>query len=103
MGVGLSAYCAAKAGVKHLTKVLAAEWVEHNIRVNSISPGYITTQVTAFILDTPTILERENSLTPMGRQGRAEEMAGGAVYLASDAASFTTGHDLVMDGGHTVW
>jgi NAD(P)-dependent dehydrogenase (short-subunit alcohol dehydrogenase family) len=103
MGVGLAAYCAAKAGVIQLTKALAAEWVEYDIRVNSISPGYITTPITEFILDSPEILEQENSLTPMHRQGEAEEMVGGVLYLASDASSFTTGHDLVMDGGHTIW
>jgi sorbose reductase len=103
MGVGLAAYCTAKAGVKHLTKALAVEWVEHNIYVNSISPGYITTPITEFILDSPEILAQENSLTPMHRQGKAEEMVGGVLYLASDASSFTTGHDLIMDGGHTVW
>lgn len=103
MGVGMAGYCAAKAGVKQLTKALAVEWAQHNIRVNSISPGFITTSTTAFILNYPELLEQENRLTPMQRQGRAEEMVGGVVYLASDAASFTTGHDLVMDGGFTVW
>jgi D-arabinitol 2-dehydrogenase len=86
-----------------MTKALAIEWAEHNVYVNSISPGYITTPITEFILDTPDVLHQENSLTPMHRQGQAEEMAGGVVYLASDASSFTTGHDLVMDGGYSVW
>jgi NAD(P)-dependent dehydrogenase (short-subunit alcohol dehydrogenase family) len=103
MGVGMAGYCAAKAGVKQLTKALATEWAEHNIRVNSISPGFITTSTTTFILDYPELLEQENSLTPMQRQGLAEEMVGGVIYLASDASSFTTGHDLVMDGGFTAW
>jgi len=103
MGVGLAAYCAAKAGVRQLTKALALEWVPHNIYVNSISPGYITTPITEFILDSPDILAQENSLTPMHRQGQAEEMVGGVLYLVSDASSFTTGQDLIMDGGHTVW
>jgi NAD(P)-dependent dehydrogenase (short-subunit alcohol dehydrogenase family) len=103
LGVGMAGYCAAKAGVKHLTQALAVEWVEHGIRVNSISPGYITTSTTAFILDSPELLQQENGLTPMQRQGRADEMVGGVIYLASDASSFTTGHDLVMDGGLTTW
>jgi gluconate 5-dehydrogenase len=103
MGVGLAAYCAAKAGVRQLTKALALEWAQHNVYVNSISPGYITTPITAFILDSPEILAQENSLTPMHRQGQAEEMVGGVLYFASDASSFTTGQDLIMDGGHTIW
>lgn len=103
LGVGLAGYSTAKAGVKHLTKALAVEWAEHNIRVNSISPGYTTTAATQFILDDPPLLEQENSLTPMKRQGEVDEIVGGVLYLASDASSFTTGHDLVMDGGHTLW
>lgn len=102
-GMHSISYCAAKAGVKHLTKVLAAELIQHNIYVNSISPGYIITPMTQIIQDTPDFLEKENSTTPIHRQGRAEEMAGGVLYLVSDASSFTTGHDLVMDGGHTIW
>jgi NAD(P)-dependent dehydrogenase (short-subunit alcohol dehydrogenase family) len=97
------AYCTAKAGVRHLTKVLAAELIQHNIYVNSISPGYIITPMTQIVQETPEFLEKENSTTPIHRQGRAAEMAGGVLYLVSEASSFTTGHDLVMDGGHTIW
>jgi NAD(P)-dependent dehydrogenase (short-subunit alcohol dehydrogenase family) len=97
------AYCSAKAGVKHLTKVLAAELIQHNIYVNCISPGYIITPMTRIIQETPDFLEKENSTTPIHRQGRAEEMAGGVLYLVSEASTYTTGHDLVMDGGHTIW
>jgi len=97
------AYCTAKAGVKHLTKVLAAELIQHNIYVNSISPGYIITPMTQIIQETPEFLEKENSTTPIHRQGKADEMAGGVLYLVSEASSYTTGHDLIMDGGHTIW
>ncbi|MCX5908009.1 MAG: SDR family oxidoreductase, partial [Deltaproteobacteria bacterium] len=100
---GLVAYCTAKAGVKHLTKALAMEWVKYGVYVNSISPGYIVTPMTQIVQDTPELLRQENETTPMHRQGRAEEMVGGVLYLASDASSFTTGLDLIMDGGHTVW
>jgi len=89
--------------VKQLTKALAAELIQHNIYVNSISPGYIITPMTQIIQDTPEYLEMENRTTPIHRQGEAEEMAGGVLYLVSDASSYTTGHDLLMDGGHTVW
>jgi NAD(P)-dependent dehydrogenase (short-subunit alcohol dehydrogenase family) len=101
--VGLVAYCTAKAGVKHLTKSLAMEWVQHNICVNSISPGYIITPMTQFVQDNPDILAHENMTTPMHRQATPEEMVGGVLYLVSNSASFTTGCDLIMDGGHTVW
>jgi NAD(P)-dependent dehydrogenase (short-subunit alcohol dehydrogenase family) len=103
MRVGLVAYCTAKAGVKHLTKALAMEWVQHGVYVNSISPGYVITPMTQIVQETPRLLRQQNATTPMHRQGKAEEMVGGVLYLASDASSFTTGHDLVMDGGHTVW
>jgi len=102
-GISVSAYCAAKAGVRHLTKALAMEWVEHNIYVNCISPGPVTTPGTQALRDVPELLEHENMTIPMHRQGGAEEMVGGVLYLASDASSFTTGQDLVMDGGYTVW
>ena len=100
---GMVAYCTAKAGVKHLSKALAMEWVQYNICVNSISPGYIITPMTQFVVDNPDIMAHENLTTPMHRQGQPDEMAGGVLYLVSDAASFTTGCDLIMDGGHTVW
>lgn len=103
IGAGFVAYCTSKAGVKHLTKGLAMEWVQHNITVNSISPGYIVTPLTRFVQDDAALLEQENLTTPMHRQGMPEEMVGGVLFLASDASSFTTGTDLIMDGGHTVW
>jgi NAD(P)-dependent dehydrogenase (short-subunit alcohol dehydrogenase family) len=102
-GVGHIAYCTAKAGVKHLTKALAVELIQHNVYVNSISPGYVVTPMTQVIQATPVFLEKENGTTPFHRQGLADEMAGGVLYLVSDASTYTTGHDLVMDGGHTIW
>jgi sorbose reductase len=98
------AYASAKAGVRQLTRALAARFAEHyNITVNSISPGFVVTPMTKFVQDDPVMLEQENLLTPMHRQGLPEELVGGVLYLASDASSYTTGHDLVMDGGFTVW
>jgi NAD(P)-dependent dehydrogenase (short-subunit alcohol dehydrogenase family) len=102
-GVGLVSYCVSKAAVKHLTKGLAMEWAEFNIQVNSISPGYIVTPLTQFVQENKELLELENLTTPMHRQGLPEELVGGVLFLASDASSFTTGTDLIMDGGHTVW
>ncbi len=103
VSIDVIAYTVAKAGVKHLTKALAMKWVEHNIYVNSISPGYVITPMTQAVQENPELLACRNLTTPMHRQAKAEEMVGGVIYLASDASSFTTGFDLIMDGGHTVW
>jgi len=94
------AYCVAKAGVVSLTKCLAAEWAQHRIRVNAICPGYTQTalvaaQIEQGQLDGAALCAK----TPMHRFGRPEEMAEAALYLASDAAAFVTGHALVSDGG----
>lgn len=102
-GSGFVSYCTSKAGVKHLTKALAMEWVDYNITVNSISPGYVITPMTLPFHDDEFLLDFENKTTPMHRQASAEEMVGGVLFLVSDASSFTTGADLIMDGGHTVW
>jgi NAD(P)-dependent dehydrogenase (short-subunit alcohol dehydrogenase family) len=95
-------YFASKAGVKHLTKALAVEWAGHNICVNSVSPGFILTPMTDAV-DAPELLAQEILLAPMHRPGEAEELVGAVLYLASDASSFTTGADLIVDGGHTIW
>ena len=103
-GISMIAYSAAKAGIKHLTKALAAELIQHNIYVNSISPGYIETPMTQQMKHgSPEFLNIMESTTPIHRMGKVEEMAGGILYLVSEASTFTTGHDLVMDGGHTIW
>ncbi len=96
-------YCTTKAAVKHLTKALAIEWVGYGIRVNSISPGYMRTPRVAHFLENPARLAEMIDTTPMGRIGEPWEVAGAVIYLASEASSFVTGHDLVIDGGHTVW
>jgi sorbose reductase len=101
MDTGLMPYCVSKAGVKHLTKALAAEWAQYNVYVNSISPGYVTT---ALIAGKPQeVLDSDNLATPLHREARPEEIVGGVLYLVSDASSFTTGCDLTIDGGYTVW
>lgn len=95
-----ASYNTSKAAVVHLTKSLAVEWACKNIRVNSISPGYIQTEMTADL--------REDwkrvwfGMIPMRRMGTPEELGGAVVYLASDAASYTTGSDMIIDGGFTV-
>lgn len=102
-GAGFVAYCTAKVGVKHMSKALAVEWAKYNILVNSISPGYIITPMTKRTQETPELLNHEQQTTPLHRLAQAEEIVDDVVYLASDASSYTTGHDLVMDGGHTAW
>lgn len=92
------AYNASKAGVILLTKSLAVEWAPYGVRVNCISPGYIGTKMT---LSASQWIPAWESLSPMKRMGRPEELAAALVYLAGDGASFTTGTDLVIDGAFT--
>ena len=94
------AYNASKAGVMHLTRSLAAEWAEHGIRVNSISPGYTLSELTKQFSQ---YFEWWTPYIPLGRMADPEELVGAVVYLASAAASYTTGHDLVIDGGYSCW
>ena len=95
------AYNASKAGVIQLTKSLAIEWAKRGVRVNSISPGYIGTELT---LNSPTLIpliEKWNEMAPMGRMGKPEELESICVYLAGDTSSFTTGSDFIIDGAFT--
>jgi NAD(P)-dependent dehydrogenase (short-subunit alcohol dehydrogenase family) len=99
-------YNAAKAAVIHLTRSLACEWAPDGIRVNSVSPGYIQTDMT----DMPQIAEEHPGwtetwldATPMRRVGTPREVANAVWFLASDGASFCTGANLVVDGGYTCW
>lgn len=96
-----ASYNTSKAAVMHLTKSLAVEWAKYNIRVNSISPGYMNGPMAGRFFDDPKIGPIWRGMTPMARPGEPEELAGAAVLLASDASSFTTGSDYVMDGGFT--
>lgn len=97
-------YNASKAAVIMLTKSLASEWAPYNVRVNTIAPGYMETQLVADLLKQyPAYAELWKKLTPMGRLGRPEEIKGPCVFLASPASSYMTGSVLVMDGGYTVW
>lgn len=94
-----AAYCASKAGVVAVTKSLAVEWAALGVRVNAIVPGNFQTALNAKALSDPARRETILRNTPMKRFGNVDELVGGAVYLASDSASFTTGSVLVMDGG----
>jgi NAD(P)-dependent dehydrogenase (short-subunit alcohol dehydrogenase family) len=95
-------YGASKAGVVMITKALAVEWAKYGITVNSISPGTIETPMSQLFLRDPAVRADLEAKTPLGRIGLPEELAGLIVYLASDASSYFTGHDFIMDGGYTV-
>ncbi|WP_406462140.1 SDR family oxidoreductase [Streptomyces sp. NBC_01622] len=91
-------YNASKAAVHQLTKSLAAEWAEYNIRVNALAPGYVKTEMAA--VDEPQFRQRWIEDAPMKRYALPEEIAPSVVYLASDASSFMTGSVVVIDGGY---
>lgn len=101
-GLSQCHYNASKAGVIHMSKSMAMEWVERGIRVNTISPGY-----TATPMNTRPEMVHQTKLfedgTPMGRMAHVDEMVGPAVFLLSGAASFVTGVDLLVDGGFCCW
>ena len=95
-----ASYDASKAGIVHMTKTLAAEWGRFNINVNCISPSYVLTPMHA---STPTVVrQRIRELTPLGHVERPEDLYGAVVFLASAASNYVTGHDLMIDGGHTL-
>ncbi|TSD90604.1 SDR family oxidoreductase [Mycobacterium sp. KBS0706] len=95
-------YNTSKAGVIHLTKSLAMEWADRGLRVNAISPGYTLTPMNLRpeVAEQRKIFERD---TPLGRMATVDELVGPAVFLASAAASFCTGVDLIVDGGFVCW
>jgi NAD(P)-dependent dehydrogenase (short-subunit alcohol dehydrogenase family) len=95
----VAAYAASKAGVASLTKSLAVEWARSGVCVNALVPGVFRTNLNASLLDGTPRGEELLMRTPAGRFGELEELVGAAVFLASDAASFVTGHLLVVDGG----
>lgn len=95
-------YGMTKASIVSMTKSLAYELAANKIRVNAIAPGFVDTRFAAAVLKNDTLLDEVIRLTPMRRYGQPDEIAGGALYLASDASSYVTGHTLVIDGGMTV-
>lgn len=97
-----SCYNASKAAVIQLTKSLAAEWARYNIRVNAISPGYMDTALNRVpSLDAQKRIWVDN--TPQKRLGNVDELNNLAVFLASEASSYMTGANLLIDGGYTLW
>lgn len=98
---GVSIYAASKAGIRQFTKGLANEWATLGVRVNSISPAFISTELVAPVLNDPTWRKMIDSRTPMKRPGTPEEVADLIAYLASSKSSYVTGADIAIDGGWT--
>ncbi len=94
-------YSVAKSGVKSLTQNLGREWAPYGVRVNALRPGFFPTQWSMKHFIDPKRKAAILGHTPMGRFGKPEELIGGVLWLASDASSFVTGSELVIDGGFT--
>ena len=92
-------YCAAKGGIKMLTKAMATEWGRYNIQTNAIGPGYFLTALTQKLADDPEFDAWVRQEVPMGRWGRPEELIGTALYLSSAASDYVNGHTVYVDGG----
>lgn len=95
----INAYALAKAGVAQLARNLAVEWGPRGVRVNAVSPGFIATELSQPLLDDSAFMARRIAMTPLRRPGTPAEIAGAVAFLASPAAGFVTGHNLVADGG----
>jgi NAD(P)-dependent dehydrogenase (short-subunit alcohol dehydrogenase family) len=95
------AYGASKGGVTQLTRAMAEAWSTHGITANAIAPGFFPTELTAAVFDDPERAARNAAQTCIGRNGRMEDLAGPAVFLASDASGYVTGQVLNVDGGFT--
>ena len=92
------AYHALKGGIVHMTRHLAVYWAKEGVRVNCLSPGHFPGPAA-----NPTMVERLTAKSPMGRMGRPDELKGAVVFLASEASSYITGQNLLVDGGWTAW
>lgn len=99
-----SVYAATKAGVSHLTRGLAVEWAKYNINVNAIGPGPTITPLNEkYFEENPEKLQQTIESIPLGRIGDTSDYMGAAVFLASEASNFVTGHTLLVEGGTTIW
>lgn len=95
----IMAYVAGNGGVAAMTRAQAVEWAQYGIRVNAIAPGTILTRQTEGLLEDPEKLESRLNKIPLNRLGTPEDVAGAAIFLASQASAYVTGHTLVVDGG----
>ena len=94
-------YCASKGGVEMLTRALALDWAKRGVRVNTLAPGWVDTDLTHGLLEHDVHGKRLLDHTPMGRFATPDDMVGAAVFLASDASAYMTGQSLLIDGGWT--
>ncbi|AXQ28290.1 SDR family oxidoreductase [Solimonas sp. K1W22B-7] len=100
VSAGISPYCASKAGLAHLTRALALEWARHGIRVNSLAPGYFSTEINQDYLASEAG-EKLRARVPFRRFGQYEDLDGPLLLLASDAGRYMSGAEIVVDGGHS--
>lgn len=96
-----SVYCGTKGAIIQLTKALALEWARNNFRINAIAPGFIDTDMTETMKKRPQVMEEVLKNIPLNRMGKPEDIAGMALFLSSEAASYITGQVFVVDGGLT--
>ncbi|MFW5911399.1 MAG: SDR family NAD(P)-dependent oxidoreductase [Halolamina sp.] len=100
-GPGATAYATAKGGIVNFTRSVAVDYASENVRVNSICPGFVETPMTEPVFGEQEFYEYVHGQTPMGRVAQPEEIAGLAMFLASDEASYVTGANIPVDGGWT--
>lgn len=98
-GVAISGYAASKGGVAQITKSFSNEWAGRGVTVNAIAPGYIDTRMTESLVNDPVRSAQILARIPIGRWGSPEDLAGPALFLASSASDYVTGHVIVVDGG----
>jgi 2-deoxy-D-gluconate 3-dehydrogenase len=98
----LAIYAASKGGIQQITKVLANEWAPFNINVNAVGPGYIVTNQTKEYIKDADVLRSLTEKIPMKRLGQAKDVVGAVLFLASEAASYITGHTLFVEGGRLI-
>lgn len=104
IGVGnIPAYCASKGGVAQLTKAFAVAWAKYNINVNAIGPGWFKTPMTKSLYEDKDINSQTLSRIPMKHWGEPEDLAGAAVFLASEASNYVTGTTIYVDGGYLAY